>query len=123
MQTYTYGQITFDRPVPDDLRAKAFSLFEGTSAVFSGDGTVFTLSDCPWDCQEELNAVMDLMEENDIRAVPEESSFRYYGDYDGGYLMEDGVFFDFDYEDYLIRTLPTEALERELNRRNLGGKP
>lgn len=126
MQIYMWGTMEFDKPVPEDLRETIHGWYKDSiwgSFLFDKDGTKLTLDYSNGDFGEDINHIADFLKEHGISVDPEKSSFPYTGDYDGGYLWEDGKFHDFDQEEFILRTLPTETLMDELNRRNLHGKP
>ena len=122
MQIYMWGTMEFDKPVPEDLRETILGWYKDSiwgSFLFDKDGTELTLDYSNGDFGEDINHIADFLKEHGISVDPENSSFPYTGDYDGGYLWEDGKFHDFDQEEFILRTLPTETLMDELNRRNL----
>lgn len=126
MQIYMWGTMEFDKPVPEDLRETILGWYKDSiwgSFLFDKDGTELTLDYSNGDFGEDINHIAGFLKEHGISVDPENSSFPYTGDYDGGYLWTEGNFESYDQVEFILRTLPTDYLVDELNRRNSHGKP
>lgn len=118
MTIWMWGAMHFKTPVPPEFQKWITEKFSD-KFIFFDDGLDLELDYTAGDYGYEINEIAHLLEERGCAIDPENSSFPYTGDYDGGYLYENGNFESFDQEEFILRTLPTETLMDELNRRNL----
>ena len=118
MTIWMWGSMKLAKPVPDELRIEIVKKYDGMFS-FSADGEDLDLDYTMGDYGDDISEIARFLEKRGYAVDPEKSSFPYTGDYDGGYLYEDGNFESFDQEEFILRTLPAETLIGELNRRNL----
>lgn len=117
MNIYMTGRLVVDRPIPDEMQDHIFELLKSGAAFISSDGIELTLEDTFGDYGDNLNVVIEYLESGGLHVDPDKTAFQYYGDYDGGYLMENGRLESFGITEYVIRTTTTDALIKELRRR------
>ena len=122
MTIWMWGSMNFTKPVPEEFRKGIVEKY-GDMFSFSADGETLDLDYVMGDYGDDINEIAHFLEERGYAIDPKRSSFPYTGDYDGGYLYENGNFESFDQEEFILRTLPTETLMDELNRRNSHGNP
>lgn len=119
MHVYNNGAVAFAKPVPPDMEDGLYEIFDNTGVFFDREGNVLEIVEVYGDLDTELDDVSALAERNGVGIDPEGSFVEYTGDYDGGYLFEDGRFVSHDKWDYILRTTPAEALLAELRRRGV----
>lgn len=122
MTLWMWGTMHFKTPVPPEFQKGITEKFSD-KFIFSDDGLDIELDYTAGDYGYEINEIAHLLEKRGYAIDPEISSFPYTGDYEGGYLWTDGNFESFDENEFILRTLPTEYLIDELNRRNSHGNP
>ena len=122
MTLWMWGTMHFKTPVPKELQKGIIEKY-GSKFIFYEDGEELELDYTAGDYGDDINEIANFLEERGYAIDPENSSFPYTGDYEGGYLWTDGNFESYDQVEFILRTLPTDYLVDELNRRNSHGKP
>lgn len=122
MTIWMWGTMHFKKPVPKELQ-KGITEKYGSKFIFYEDGAELELDYTAGDYGDDINEIAHFLEKQGYAIDPETSSFPYTGDYEGGYLWTDGNFESYDQAEFILRTLPTEYLIDELNRRNSHGNP
>ena len=117
MYIWTCGTIVTTRPLTNELKEKIAGIFADCDIWFETDSNSFTLNELYGDWNNELDELANLMNRARIGVDTEKTSLTYYGDYEGGYVWENGRFESYDGSEYAIRSAGTQTLLAELERR------
>ena len=125
MTIYLSGAMTVDRPIPENLQKYVLDKLNKYKQAYDCVPFYFDIEDdrklivdfTSGDYIEELNNVAHYLENNGFQVLCDETEFSYCGDYDGGYLYENGEFQDYDIKDFILRTTPVKVLMDEIRAR------
>ena len=118
MTIFMTGSLVVDRPISPSIQQYISENYGDEWFVYEDSARKICLDFQCGDYGDDLEGIIKYLEKNGYHVDEDETGFTYTGDYDGGYLYEDGELESFDQEEYILRTLPTSYLLSELNRRN-----